>query len=367
VKIRAAVLHRTNSPFAIEQVDLDPPAVDEVLVRMRAAGICHSDWHLATGATSHPLPVVPGHEGAGVIEAVGDGVRGLAVGDHVALNWAPSCRRCYYCRMNRPALCEAFLEPIWAGHMMDDTARLALEGRRIHHFNALSCFAEYAVVPVSCCVRLAKDVPFEVAALIGCAVTTGVGAVTHTVELPRAASVAVFGAGGVGLSIIMAAKMRGANPLIAIDRTAAKGELARSFGATHALLSGEDVPERIRELAEGRGVDVAFDATGVVKIQRQCVEAIRPVGRVVLVGLSGGEKTLEIAPAKLVRQEKSILGSYYGSADPATAFPQIASHFQRGQLPLDRLISRRYSLDEINEAYQTMLAGETARGVIVFE
>src|SRR5471032_2297191 len=206
MQIRGALLRGVHQPFSIERLELEPPQKGEVLVGMKATGVCHSDWHIVTGATPHPLPVVPGHEGAGVVESIGPGVSSVKVGDHVALNWAPSCGRCFYCLRGKQSLCTAYVEPIWAGTMMDGTTRLSIDGEPVYHFSALACFAEKAVVPEVCCVPLPKAIPFNVAALIGCAVTTGVGAVLNTAKVPPGCSVAVFGAGGVGLSIVMGAR-----------------------------------------------------------------------------------------------------------------------------------------------------------------
>jgi len=253
MKIKAAVLHAPGVPFAIETLDLEAPRTGEVLVKVAAVGVCHSDWHLMTGATQHPLPVVPGHEGAGVVAAVGPGVDRAALGDHVALNWAPNCGKCFYCLNDRPSLCAAYVGPVWAGTMMDGSTRLSQDGQPVYHFSALACFAEYCVVPQECCVPFSKDVPLAVAALIGCAVTTGVGAVLNTARVKAGSSVAVFGAGGVGLSIIMGAHLAGASRVIAVDRAPAKLEMACGFGATDALLGGPHVNDAIRALTGGRG------------------------------------------------------------------------------------------------------------------
>src|SRR5262249_36495230 len=200
------------------------------------------------------------HEGAGVVEAVGDGVTRVRVGDHVALNWAPNCGHCFYCLHERPSLCAAYVGPIWAGTMMDGTTRLSRGGQPVYHFSSLACFAEYAVVPQECCVPMSKDVPLPVAALIGCAVTTGVGAVLNTARVRPGSSVAVFGAGGVGLSILLGARLAGASRLIAVDRTEAKRDIARACGATDVLLADDDVVAGIRKLTEGRGADYVFEA-----------------------------------------------------------------------------------------------------------
>jgi NDMA-dependent alcohol dehydrogenase len=366
MKIKAAVLYEPNTPFKIETIDLDPPRSGEVLIKMAAAGVCHSDWHLVTGATQHALPVVPGHEGAGVVEAGGSGVTRIQLGDHVALNWAPNCGSCFYCLHERPNLCETYLEPLWAGTMMDNTSRLSKDGQTIYHFNALACFAEYAVVPEECCVPLHKAVPLNVAALIGCAVTTGVGAVLNTAQVKPGSSVAVFGAGGVGLSIIMGAQLAGAGRIIAIDQSEAKGDMAQAFGATDFLMARPDTNEAIRNLTGGRGADYVFEAIGLPTVQEQCLDAARPGGTVVLAGITPMGSSTNLPGAIITRQEKTVMGTYYGTANPVRDFPLYADLYLKGKLDLEQLISKTYSLDQINEAYADMLSGQTARGVIVF-
>lgn len=319
-----------------------------------------------TGATKHPLPVVPGHEGAGVVTAVGENVTRLQVGDHVALNWAPNCGHCFYCLRDRPSLCESYIGPLWGGTMMDGTTRLSKNGQPVYHFSALACFADYTVVPEECCVPLDKDVPFEVAALIGCAVTTGVGAVLNTAKIAPGSSVVVYGAGGVGLNIIMAAKLAGAGRIIAVDRNEAKGDLAQSFGATDIVLAGPHTVAAIKRLTDDRGADTVFEAIGLTAVQEQCLEVVRPGGLVVYVGMSPMGSSTNLPGAIIARQEKTITGSYYGSANTARDFPKYAELYQQGLLDLERLISKRYPLEQINEAYADMLKSELARGVIVF-
>lgn len=367
MQTRAAIIERVGEPIVVQTLDLDDPREGEVRVRIGAAGVCHSDWHVATGSTDHAMPCVLGHEGAGTIEAVGPNVTALAVGDRVALNWAPTCGGCFYCTRGKPALCKTYVEPIWAGTMMDGTTRLSRNGVPVYAFSALGCFAEHAVVPQSCCVKMPDDVPLEVAALIGCAVTTGVGAVVNTANVEPGSTVAIFGTGGVGLSAVLGARAANCARVIAIDKTPGKCELARSLGADHALLSAPNVPEVIRDLTEGRGVDYAFDTTGISDAQRLAYDATRPGGAVVLIGFGPGDDVLELPTADLIRTEKTVAGCYYGSGDTGCDFVRFADWFREGRLPIDRLVTQRYALDEINDAYQAMLTGDTARGVIVFE
>lgn len=366
MKIQAAVLNTPGAPFVIETLDLEPPREHEVLVRMAATGICHSDWHLVTGATQHAMPVVAGHEGAGVVVGLGKGVTNVSLGDHVALNWAPSCGNCFYCLNDRPSLCDTFIGPIWAGTMMDGTTRLSRNGQPIYHFSALACFADQVVVPDVCCVPLDKSIPLTVAALIGCAVTTGVGAVLNTIHFKPGSSVAVYGAGGVGLSIVLGAKLAGAARIIVVDTNEAKGNLSIEFGATDFVMAGSDAVASIRTMTHGRGADYVFEAIGLPSVQEECLAAVRPGGTVVLAGVAPMGSDTNLPGAIITRQEKTVTGTYYGSANPARDFPLYATLYQRGLLDLNRLISKTYKLDQINRAYADMLSGEIARGIIVF-
>jgi Zn-dependent alcohol dehydrogenase len=250
--------------------------------------------------------------------------------------------------------------------MMDGTPRLSKNGQPIYHFSALACFAEYTVVPQACCIPLSQEVPFNIAALIGCAVTTGVGAVLNTARVKPGSSVAVFGAGGVGLSTIMAAQLAGASRIIAVDRVEAKRDIARRFGATEVLMAGPDTIDAIRELTEGRGADYVFEAIGLPAVQEQCLAAVRPGGTVVLVGVAPMGSSTNLPGAVITRQEKTIMGSYYGTANTGRDFRLYADLYLKGKLALDRLVSKTYPLDQINAAYADMLSGESARGVIVF-
>ena len=357
MQTRTAVLFGVREPIRIETLELAPPQAGEVLVKVAAAGICHSDWHLVSGATAHPLPAALGHEGAGVVTTVGPGVTHLQPGDHVALSWAPNCGRCFYCQHGSPALCEAYLEPIWAGTMLDGTTRLTWQGQPVFQYCALGCFSDWVVVPADCCVPLPRAVPLPVAALIGCAVTTGVGAVLHTVQVQPGESVAIFGAGGVGLSAVMGAKLAGAGPIIVVDRVAEKEAMARACGATDFVVAGQEALASIRALTHGRGADYVVEAVGIPAVQEECLLAARPGGTIVLAGLAPMGSSTNLPGATLTRQEKTVKGSYYGSASPARDFPALAELYLRGQLALDRLVSQTYRLEEINEAYAAMLNG----------
>ncbi|MHC4600247.1 MAG: alcohol dehydrogenase catalytic domain-containing protein [Planctomycetota bacterium] len=367
MKIRAALLREVDTPFLVETLELAPPEKGEVRVRMKAAGVCHSDWSLRTGATRHPLPVVPGHEGAGIVDAVGEGVESVRPGDPVVLNWAPNCGDCFYCNNGRPSLCATYVDPIWAGGMMDGTTRLSKDGETVYHYTALACFAEAAVVPHQSCVPVPKELPLEIGALIGCAVTTGVGAVLNTAKVDPGSTVAVFGLGGVGLSAVLGAKLAGASKIIGVDREGEKAALAEALGVDSFLVAGETTVSRIREETEGRGADTVIEATGIPEVQERSLEAARPGGMVVLSGLAPMGSSTNFPGALLTRQEKAVVGSYYGTAHPQRDFPRLAGLYLEGKLDLDRLISTRYGLEEINEAFEAMRSGKQGRGVILFQ
>lgn len=366
-QVKAAVLYEPGTAFVVETLTLDDPGPGEALVRLVASGVCHSDWHVVAGTTQHPMPLVLGHEGAGVVEAVGDGVTRVAPGDHVILNWAPDCGSCFYCLRGRPNLCEAFVGPMWAGTMLDGSIRLRLDGAPIHHFSLVSSFAEQAVVPEETCVPIRKDVPLKAASLVGCGVTTGLGATMYTVQVRPGDKVAVFGCGGVGLNILQGAALCGAETIIAVDQVPAKMDMARAFGATHSVLADATAIEAIKDLTRGRGADYAFEAVGAPAVQELALDAIRPGGTLVLVGLAPMGSVTNLPGAVLTREEKSVVGSYYGSANTRRDFPMMLDLYIAGKIKLDELISREYTLDGINQAYAALLSGEVARSVIVFD
>ena len=365
MKMKAAVLNETNSPFSIETVDLQPPQTGEVLVKMAASGVCHSDWHVVEGLSYFPLPIICGHEGAGVVEAVGDGVTSVQPGDHVSLNFRAHCGSCFYCQQGKSNLCETYTPVLRSGLQKDGTSRISRDGDPVYIMTGLGCFAEYVVIPESGCVAVRRDVPLEVAALVGCAVSTGVGAAMYTAGVRPGESVAVYGAGGVGLNIIMGAAMCGADPIIAIDTNSAKMEIAREFGATDAMYSDDTTVTQIQSLTAGRGADHVFESVGLQSLQETAFDATRPGGTLTLVGLTPVGSGTNLPGAIITRTEKVIKGSFYGSVLPQRDFPMFLDLYSNGKLKLDELVTRRYELDEINEAYQDMLTGEVARGIIV--
>ncbi len=364
--MKAAVLHQIGGPFSVEEVELLPPEPGEVRVRLAAAGICHSDWHFVTGDLPRDMPLVLGHEGAGIVEEVGDGVTSVQPGQRVILNWAPSCGACFYCDRSRPIHCETFW-PWRNGTMPDGSTRLRLNGETVRQFSTHSTFAEQAIAPAEAVVPIADDIPFDVAALVGCAVTTGVGAAVNTVTIRPGESVAVFGCGGVGLNILQGARLSAAHPIIAVDTDPAKLEIAGQFGATHAVAPGKEGRAQIRDLTDGRGVEYAFEAVGLPAVQEEAFKVIRRGGALVVVGVAPAGSKTTYSGLDLHASEKRILGSLFGSTDPRREFPRLLNLYRDGQLMLDELISKRDRLDQINEAYADLLKGGVKRGVIVYD
>ncbi len=366
MKIRAAVLESTGGSHHIQELDLGPPGPNEVLVRLHASGVCHSDFNAIDGTAETRCPAVLGHEGAGVVEAVGAGTTRVVVGDHVALSWAPSCGECGECLRDLPQLCSTAWPAMGTGGLMDGTTRLSRNGEPVYHYSFLSTFAEATVVPERCCVRIAKDIPFDVAGLVGCAVTTGIGAVWRTAGVRPGDRVAVVGCGGVGLSALMAAVAVGAEPVIAVDAAASKLEVGRSFGATAGVLwagSAEATAEAIRE-ASGGGVDAAIEATGRPDAMKAAFLATRPRGAAVLIGIPRADAVLELPALSIPRMERRILGSIYGSSRPERDFPQTLDLYRTGRLPLDRLVSHRLPLDDVEHGFELMRSGEALRVVL---
>ena len=363
---RAAVVESGGAPFTLSDVTLDEPGPREALVRMVATGLCHTDLGVASGGLPFPLPGVLGHEGAGVVEAVGAGVTRVAPGDHVALSWTPSCGECSECVRDLPQLCATIWPVMNDAGLMDGTSRLSRDGERVYHYCFLSTFAEASVVPERSCVRIPDDVPFDVAALVGCAVTTGVGAVWRTAGVRPGDRVAVIGCGGVGLSALMAAVAVGAEPVVAVDMTQTKVDAAKAFGASAGVVwagSAEATAEAVREVSGGV-VDYAIEATGHGEAMQAAVLSTRNRGAAVLIGIPREETMLTVPARTIPRMERRILGSIYGSARPDHDFPLILDLYQRGRLPLDQLISHRLPLDQVEDAVDAVRSGEATRAVL---
>ena len=366
MKMQAAILTEPNTPFRIESVSLDPPQRGEVRVKLAASGVCRSDWRVAIGTAPKPMPIITGHEGAGLVEAVGDGVTRVKPGDHVTLTWAPVCGQCFYCQRGKANLCGTYRPAIASGLMDDGGARVHWRGEPVYILAGLGAFAEYAVAREQSCIPVSRVLPLDVAALVGCAVATGVGAAVYTAGVGAGDSAAVFGAGGIGLNIIHGAQLCGATPIIAVDANPAKLALAKLFGATHALPSDESTVAKILELTGGRGVDCAFEAVGIPALQERALAATRPGGTLTLVGTAPDGSRTNLPGAVITRTEKVIRGCSYGSVNPQRDIPLLLDLYRAGKLKLDELITRRYRLDEINQAYADLLSGELARGIIVF-
>jgi NDMA-dependent alcohol dehydrogenase len=363
--VRAAILEEVNAPLAVEDVELADPGPGEVVVRLHASGVCHSDWNVVSGATPNPLPAVLGHEGAGVVEAVGAGVSAVAEGDHVVLSWLPACGRCFYCVQGRPSLCEHAMEGMFEGTLPSGALRLSRNGAPLYHYSFLSTFAERCIVPDECCVPIRADAPLDVAALVGCAVMTGIGAAINRARVEPGSSVAVFGAGGVGLSVILGSLLAGGRDVVAVDPVPFKRELALELGATHTVDPRSDDPaDFLRELTDGRGADYAFDAAGFPGVIAQAYAATRRGGTVVSIGIPPVGAEASLPGPSLPRDEKIVTGSFYGSCRPHVDMPLVLDLFMEGRLPLDKLVSRTYALDDINEAFGAMNGGEVARAVI---
>jgi S-(hydroxymethyl)glutathione dehydrogenase/alcohol dehydrogenase len=363
--MRAAVLHGFNEALSVEDVGLDDPGPGEVLVRLHASGVCHSDWNTVTGATPNPLPCVLGHEGGGVVEAVGDGVTTVAAGDHVVLSWLPACGRCFFCAQGRQTLCPNATGGMLEGALPGGAIRLTLGGLPLHHYSFLSTFAERTVVPERSCVKIRADAPLDVAALVGCAVMTGIGAAINRAQVQPGSACVVFGAGGVGLSVILGCALAGARSIVAVDPLPGKRELALELGATHAIdPRSEDPIALARELTDGRGADYAFDSAGIPALLRTGFDTIRKGGTMVCIGLPPEGSDTTLPATRLVRDEKVVTGTLYGSCRPHFDMPLVIDLFMEGRLPLDRLVSKTYELDAINEAFDDMKAGSVARGVI---
>ncbi len=361
-EIRAAVLHAVGTPMTVEQVELAEPGPNEVRVRMVAAGVCHSDLHVIKGELRQKLPIVLGHEGAGIVEAVGADVKHVQPRQRVVLSWIPGCGECYYCQHDQAHLCDK-------GDPLAGSSRISLNGQPVSHFLSTSAFAEAVIVQEGGVIPIGEEVPLETAALISCGVSTGIGAVMNAARVPEGASVAVFGCGGVGLNVLQGARLAGADPIIAIDRMPAKLGMAREFGATHTIDASDpetDIVKAVRSLTSGRGADFAFEAIGNTAVLQTAFGSIRKGGTVVAVGLPPVDQKLDLRGLALVLQEKSIIGSLYGSASPSQQIPRLLNLYQDGKLLLDELISHRFTLDQINEAFETLERGEMKRGLIVF-
>ena len=367
MKTRTAVLYAAGEPLRVEEIELDPPKEHEVLVRMVAAGICHSDHHVVTGEMPTYLPMALGHEGAGIVEAVGPQVTNCAVGDHVVLSFVPSCGKCRYCLSGYSNLCNKG-SGTTLGPQLDGTFRMHSGSTHIGQFCLLSSFSEYTVIPDISVVVIDKEYPLNRAVLASCAVPTGVGAVIYRAKVEAGSTVMVIGCGGVGVNIIQGARLAGARMIIAVDIHDFKLEKAKELGATHVINAREQNPVReAKKLTDGMGVDYAFEAISTPETIGQAAAATGKNGTIVIVGLTDAKVTsMPIPPMLFVLQQKTVMGTMYGNAQPQKDIPALLAFYKEGKLKLDELVTRTYTLEQVNEAYNDTLQGRTIRGVIEF-
>jgi S-(hydroxymethyl)glutathione dehydrogenase/alcohol dehydrogenase len=365
MKVRAAVLERFGEPLVVQELDLAEPRRGEVLVRLRACGICHTDMYSASGADpSGYAPCVLGHEGAGVVESVGEGVGSLAPGDHVVALFSPECGKCVNCRSARTNICVAIREQQNAGHLPDGTTRLSREGEPLRHFMGCSTFAEATVMPEIALAKVSEEAPFESACLFACGLSTGLGAAMFRAPVEQGTTVVVFGAGMVGLGAVVGARLQGAGRIIAVDLSEQRLELARQHGATDSWIGGPDVVERVLEETDGSGADFTFEATGDVEVMRQAVEAARMGwGKACMIGVAGKRETLDIIPRYLITG-REVLGASFGGVKGRRQVPELVERYLAGDIDVDSFISHRLTLEQVNDGFELMHRQDGIRSVI---
>jgi S-(hydroxymethyl)glutathione dehydrogenase/alcohol dehydrogenase len=364
---RAAVLPGLEQPLEIRDVEVEAPRAGEVKVRLGASGVCHSDLSVQNGTIPLPLPSVLGHEGAGVVEEVGEGVTSVRPGDHVVISWVPQCGECYFCGRGQGFLCEKNAMTVTGG-LIDGTTRFTSGGSPLFQMAMSGTFSEVSIIPAISAVKIPDDVPLKVAALIGCGVLTGVGAALNTASIRAGDTVAVVGCGGVGLNAIQGARIAGAGEIVAVDLNDTKLEMARQFGATQTVNGGSGNPvNAVMDLTGGRGADVAFEVIGLQATIEQALGMTRPGGETVLVGVPRLDVMVSLPVAfSLVYTARTVKGCWYGSSNVHTDVPRLLDLYKAGDLKLDELISREIKLDEVNDAFEVMKTGEVARSVIVY-
>lgn len=359
-----AFVTRELNQYAVEEVELARPRAGELRIKMAATGVCHSDLSVINGTLPLPKPMVLGHEGAGVVTEIGDGVTGFSLGDHVVLSFVPNCGACFFCNHKSPQFCEAGIPH---GMMLDGTARVTAKGEDLLVMQFLGCMAEEAVVPAISAVVIDKEIPLEKAALVGCGVMTGVGAVINTAGVRPGSSVAVFGCGGVGLSIIQGARLAGASTIVAVDLADNKLEMARNFGATHTVNAGAEEPiSKCKELTGGHGPDYSFEAVGVPSLMLAAHNAARRGGMTIIVGLGALTESVPFNALMLASDGKTIKGSFYGDANFRADMPMLLDLYRSGKLNLTDMVSKTYTIDEAPQAIRDMEDNKNARGVIVY-
>jgi S-(hydroxymethyl)glutathione dehydrogenase / alcohol dehydrogenase len=364
MKVTAAILWERGQPMSIEEAELDPPGPDEILVEIKAAGVCHSDLHPARDEWPMRTPIVLGHEGSGIVREVGANVTRVKPGDHIVLCWAPACGVCPACVQGRAVICDRLDKTTYRNRLPSGAVRLHARGEDVNHFLGTACFADYAVVAAEAAVVVDRTIPFDALAMLGCAVVTGVGAVMTAAQVPAGARVAVIGAGGVGLNVIQGAVLSNAAQIIAIDRHRAPLALAREFGATDVLEAPAHTVDAVRELTNGRGADFVFDTVGTPGTLQEALAATTKGGTVVLTGLSRIDALASVQMFPFVMQEKRLIGSAYGSGRPTEDIVRLTRWFQEGRLKLRELVNRRYTLNQIDMAFDALATSAGARGVI---
>ncbi|WNI14881.1 zinc-binding dehydrogenase [Actinacidiphila sp. ITFR-21] len=359
--VRAAVLTAVNAPLTVADIELPEAGPGRVRVRLAAAGVCHSDLSLSNGTLRQPVPAVLGHEGAGTVVAVGEGVSRVAPGDRVVLNWAPACGSCHFCGLGEPWLCANSGAAAAVPY-----ARLAADGSDLYPGLGTAVFAEETVVAAEAVLPLPAGVPLADAALLGCAVLTGYGAVHHAAAVRGGETVAVFGVGGVGLAVLQSARIAGAGQIVAVDVSPAKEELARAAGATDFVVAGEDTARRIRKLTGGYGVDAAIECVGRADTIRTAWSATRRGGRTTVVGIGGQDQQVGFSALELFYFGRTLAGCVYGNCDPAKDLPVLAGHVRAGRLDLSGMVTARIGLDDIPAAFGAMTEGRGGRALVVF-
>ena len=366
MKVKAAVLYEVNKPLVVEEVDLEGPGPGEVLVRIVGVGLCHSDLNMIEGLHPIGLPVVLGHEGAGIVEEVGEGVTTLSVGDHVAITGLPYCGKCWYCLSGQPVHCQEALLPMMTGVPLCGKCHLSKDGVDLHHFLGQASFAEKAVVAERSAIKVREDVPLDKICLLSCAVATGLGAVVHTAQVELGANVVIIGCGGIGLSAVQGAVLAAAAKIVAVDVVEKKLEFATQFGATHTINASQEEPiARALEITGGR-IDYAFEATGKAEAMALAFNMVRPGGTAVAVGAAPLGAQLGIDAMSLVMSGKTIKGSMGGGLKPHVHIPAYVELYREGRLKLDEMVTQTLSLDKINEGFEAMKKGEVVRSVVVF-
>ncbi len=367
MRIRAAVLEEFGQPLSVQEVDLAEPKAGEALVRLVACGVCHTDLYTASGADpSGYAPCVLGHEGAGVVEQVGEGVTSLALGDHVVTLFAPECGECVHCRSPRTNRCVAIRDQQGLGFLPDGTTRLSRGGDELRHFMGTSTFAEYTVMPEIALAKVSPDASLEGCAPFACGLATGIGAALYTARVERGSTCAVFGCGLVGLGAVIGSRLAGAERIIAVDLSEGRLAEARRHGATDTQVAADDTVDWIREETGGFGADYTFEATGSVEVMRQAVEAAREAwGLATMIGVAGKGETLDIVPRFLITGRR-VTGSSFGGVKGRTQVPELVDRWLAGEIDVESLLSHRLTLDDVNKGFELMEAQDGIRSVIVF-